>query len=234
MGAPIVNNGYYDIPINPPQRNNTVNINEYDFNKKINLTVNNNKQSYLYNQIPVAPSNSLYYETDRSQSGYYQDPMFLAYDAGVPLVKKKEQICNALNTIESFDGSYSLNTQFIPNVNRNYWDQQAGTTYMPFVEAPKQYVNVPSTQPNQYINVPNTQHNQYINVPNTQPKQYVNIPNETPIVKGKKKLKRKRKTKYDKIDSKTLWNIILILFLIILILLFKIAFDNKIIVLNNK
>ena len=98
-----MNNGYYDIPINnqysnqPYPRDNISDINDYNFNQKIALTVNDNKENYRYLQRPTVPATSLYYENNNNnnnnnnnqQGGYYQDPMFLSSDANTPLTKKK-------------------------------------------------------------------------------------------------------------------------------------------------
>ena len=127
-GAPIMNNGYYDVPINnqysnqPYPRDNISDINDYNFNQKIALTVNDNKENYRYLQRPTVPATSLYYENNNNQQGgYYQDPMFLSSDANTPLTKKKEQqICNYINTpvIESFrGGSSSSGNGGHPSVN---------------------------------------------------------------------------------------------------------------------
>lgn len=157
FGAPIMNNGYYDVPIDnqysnqPMPRNRQTAMTSYQVNKNINKTINDNEGNYLIYNEPTIPSPSLYYETDQSMSGYYQDPMYLSSDAGMPLMKKKELSYNDLNNkpfIESFDnnntpligrggyvgggtghtlgpgrniGTGYLNPQFIQNVNRNYW-----------------------------------------------------------------------------------------------------------------
>ena len=138
MGASVVNKGYYDIPINNQYsnkelpRNREQIINESNFNKIINNKMNNNKQNYI-----LEPSNM----------GVYQDPSSLSFDSKIPLLKKKEQVCNYVNNqnIELFSNSriplsvnhnnYAdrdyLNSQFIPNVNRNYW-QDNDPSYSPF------------------------------------------------------------------------------------------------------
>lgn len=77
-GCPIDNRGYYDIPIynefsNKEIRDKDIITNEYELNKLINLTVNDNKNSYIVNKNPTIPSSSLYLETDQSMSGYYNE-----------------------------------------------------------------------------------------------------------------------------------------------------------------
>jgi hypothetical protein len=75
-GSPVVNPGYFDIPIcnefsNKPEKR-TINFDtNFDLNKNIRKTINNNKEEYLINQTPTLPSASLYYETDNSLSSYY-------------------------------------------------------------------------------------------------------------------------------------------------------------------
>lgn len=93
-GSPIQNKGYYDVPIcnqysNKEIRNPPVSTNEYQLNKLINLTVNDNLDNYIVYQDPTTPSPSLYLETDQAMSGYYhKNPMSLAFDGSVPIVKK--------------------------------------------------------------------------------------------------------------------------------------------------
>ena len=95
-GAPIVNNGYYDVPIdnqysNKEVRDKPLMSDEYVINRQINTTINDNKDSYIVDQIPTKPSPSLYIESDKDASGYYDKNSFL--------VKKKEQV-----PIERFRG----------------------------------------------------------------------------------------------------------------------------------
>jgi hypothetical protein len=76
--APVVNYGYFDVPINNNCSNKDIRdtqqtLNEYNFNSKINNTINDNKQKYLINQQPTVPSPSLYIESDNPAAGYYQN-----------------------------------------------------------------------------------------------------------------------------------------------------------------
>jgi hypothetical protein len=97
QGAPIVNKGYYDVPIcnefsNKEVRDRPIETNQYQINRRINVSMNDNKGEYKVYQDPTVPSPSLYLETDQPMSGYYyKDPMSLSFDGTVPLVKKKEQ-----------------------------------------------------------------------------------------------------------------------------------------------
>ena len=77
-GCPIDNRGYYDVPIynefsNKEIRDKDIITNEYQLNKLINLTVNDNKNSYIVNKNLTIPSPSLYLETDQSMAGYYNE-----------------------------------------------------------------------------------------------------------------------------------------------------------------
>jgi hypothetical protein len=85
--GPVSNKGYYDVPINNQYsnieyRNTPVITNEYQVNKKINLTVNDNRDDYIVYEQPTRPASSLYLESDM-QTPYYSN--------NVPL-KKKERI----------------------------------------------------------------------------------------------------------------------------------------------
>lgn len=122
-GYPIENEnkGYYDVPINNEYCNKTVRdapiiANEYNLNKIINTTINDNKAVYTSFQDPTIPSPSLYTESDQSMAGYYnKDPMNLSYE--VPIVPKKDsKIYNYINSdyyppfgIESFSNQNSSN-----------------------------------------------------------------------------------------------------------------------------
>ena len=103
QGAPIMNKGYYDVPINNQfsnreYRDNPVTTNEYQLNRNINLTMNDNRDEYIVEQTPTRPSNSLYLESDKDQSHYYGDERALSLNGNQPLMRKKE--------IESFTGGY--------------------------------------------------------------------------------------------------------------------------------
>lgn len=115
------NKGYYDVPINNEYSNKTVRdapiiANEYNLNKIINTTINDNKAVYTIFQDPTIPSPSLYTESDQSMAGYYnKDPMNLSYE--VPIVPKKDsKIYNYINSdyyppfgIENFSNQNSSN-----------------------------------------------------------------------------------------------------------------------------
>ena len=155
MGAGIVNRGYYDIPINNQCSNKELprdkleNINESNFNKVMTNKMNNSKQNYMLQSF---------------NTGVYQDPSSLSFDSKIPLLKKKEQVCNYINNqnIESFSNNTRLlsvnqnnyadrdylNSQFIPNVNRNYW-QDNDLSYSPY-----QSISEPNNVFNNFL--PNT------------------------------------------------------------------------------
>jgi hypothetical protein len=128
-GAPIKNQGYYDVPIyneysNKDIRDSAKKTNNYLLNRQINLTLNNNKENYIVYQDPVVPSPSLFLETDAPMSGYYyKDPMSKAFDGTVPIPNKKDsKVYNYINSdlnppfgIESFknDRAIKNKSQFL-------------------------------------------------------------------------------------------------------------------------
>jgi len=277
-GAPIMNNGYYDIPINNQYsnhefpRNSQTSMNTYQVNRNINRTVNNNKGNYVVYNEPTIPSPSLYLETDQSMSGYYQDPMYISSDAGVPLMKKKEMMYNDMNMnnkpyIESFNNSVELvgrgeslgtgsgytlgpgrnigtgylNPQFIPNVNRNYWsNNDPGYTNYYFVPPP---IDIVQQQPQIMYREPQYNRQNYVSDDEVEieslKEDVKNIIKESKKNKKNKnnneKLDKKSKDSKDskkKVDSKTLWNIIIILSFIIFCFILKLLYDYKIIRLN--
>ena len=121
--------GYYDVPIcneysNKEIRDYPVETSDYELNKKIELTMNNNRQNYIVYQDPTVPSPSLYLETDQSMSGYYhKNPLSLALDGTVPIPKKQNsKVYNYINSdlyppfgIESFENDQreKINIQFL-------------------------------------------------------------------------------------------------------------------------
>ena len=73
--APVVNPGYYDVPIqnqysNPIRKGNEVKISNYALNTTIGNTINNNDDNYTVYSSPTKPSPSLYIEQDAPMSGY--------------------------------------------------------------------------------------------------------------------------------------------------------------------
>jgi hypothetical protein len=278
-GAPIMNNGYYDVPINNQYsnkgfaRNNQTSMNTYQVNRNINTTMNNNQGNYMIYNEPTIPSPSLYYETDQSMSGYYQDPMYISSDAGVPLMKKKEMMYNDMNNkpyIESFNNSVELvgrgeslgagsgytlgpgrnigtgylNPQFIPNVSRNYWsNNDPGYTNYYFVPPPIEIVQQPP--PVMYREQNRSIERNYVSDDDVEieslKEDVKNIIKENKKNKKNKKLDKKLKDTKDtkdtkdakkKFDSKTLWNIIIILSFIIFCFILKLLYDYKVIRLN--
>lgn len=278
-----MNNGYYDVPIHNQYsnkgfpRNNQTSMNTYQVNRNINTTMNNNQGNYVVYNEPTIPSPSLYLETDQSMSGYYQDPMNLSSDAGVPLMKKKEMMYNDMNMnnkpyIESFNNSVELvgrgeslgsgsgytlgpgrnlgtgylNPQFIPNVSRNYWNNNdPGYTNYYFVPPPIEIVQQPPP-----VMYREPQYNQQNYVPENEV-EIESLKEDVKAIITENKKNRKNKNKNEKkskdvkdakdakkskktIDSKTLWNIIIILSFIIFCFILKLLYDYKVIRLNFK
>lgn len=243
MGAPIVNNGYYDIPINnqysnkPFPRDNIMSANDYNFNQNINLEVNNGKQNYMYNQSSTIPS---------SQLNYY-DANFLSSDSRTPLLKRKEQ---TYNVNESFTNQYQyqnqnnnyseipqqqylpsnqdfLNTTFIPNVSKNYWNNNVQ----------KENINESSINIKEDIKKIILQmNNEKIDKNQLKIQKMNQKMNQKKMNKNELKIQRKvnqKKVIKKVFDNKTLRFIIYILLFIIFLLICKILYDNKIITILN-
>ena len=73
--APIINPGYYDVPIqnkySNPQRNGPYKqMTNYQFNGQVANQINNNNENYEIYQTQSYPSPSLFIEQDKSMSGY--------------------------------------------------------------------------------------------------------------------------------------------------------------------
>ena len=74
--GPVINKGYFDVPIcnefsNKEQPRIVRVADEFNLNKIIQNTINNNKNEYTIYEYPTRPSASLYYETDNASSSYY-------------------------------------------------------------------------------------------------------------------------------------------------------------------
>lgn len=73
--APVVNPGFYDVPIhnqysNPIREGNEVKLSNYSLNTTIANTINNNDDNYIVYSSPTKPSPSLYIEQDAPMSGF--------------------------------------------------------------------------------------------------------------------------------------------------------------------
>jgi hypothetical protein len=97
--------GYFDVPIcneysNKEIRDYPKETSDYQLNRDIQLTMNDNRQNYIVYQDPTVPSPSLFLETDQSMSGYYhKNPLSLAFDGTVPIPKKKDsKVYNYINS----------------------------------------------------------------------------------------------------------------------------------------
>ena len=73
--APVVNPGFYDVPIqnqysNPVREGNQIKISNYALNTAIGKTINSNDDNYIVYSPPTKASPSLYIEQDAPMSGY--------------------------------------------------------------------------------------------------------------------------------------------------------------------
>ena len=127
--GPVVNNGYYDVPIcnqfsNKEIRDKPTVLNQYNLNRDIGVTMNDNMGNYnVINDVTI-PSGSLMYESDYPQSGYYysnkQNPMNLSYDGAVPIVKRQDsKVYNYISNdlLNQFNIDTQLNIESFENNN---------------------------------------------------------------------------------------------------------------------
>jgi hypothetical protein len=128
QGAPIMNKGYYDVPINnqysnKENRNTPIITNEYQLNKNINLKMNDNNDEYIVHQQPTRPSKSLYIESDNQTTQYYNNERSLSFDGHIPLIKKKEQNYNEINKNDSLSfpiESFQVGSDDCPEKSADY------------------------------------------------------------------------------------------------------------------
>ena len=127
--ASIINKGFYDTPIcnqfsNKEIRDKPTVLNQYNLNRDIGVTMNDNMGNYIvYNDVN-SPSGSLMYESDYPQSGYYysnkQNPMNLAYDGASPIVKRADsKVYNYISNdlLNQFNIDTQLNIESFENNN---------------------------------------------------------------------------------------------------------------------
>ena len=127
--ASIINKGFYDTPIcnqfsNKEIRDKPSILNQYNLNRDIGVTMNDNMGNYtVYNDVTV-PNGSLSYESDYPQSGYYysnkRNPMNLAYDGAVPIVKREDsKVYNYISNelLNQFNIDTQLNIESFENNN---------------------------------------------------------------------------------------------------------------------
>ena len=73
--APVVNPGYYDVPIhnqysNPVRGGHERRVSNYNFNTVVGDTINDNDDNYEVSAMPTTPSPSLYVEQNAPMAGY--------------------------------------------------------------------------------------------------------------------------------------------------------------------
>ncbi len=130
MGAPVFDQGYYDIPIQDQYSNTCMNspkydgpkVEDYNFNKVVGKEVNNARGGYVVEDHPTRPSPSLYIESDATSRwdiplnqmgggmmmGGGPNPLLdLSEDRYSSLQRKKEQT-------ENFETAFSYNYNPIP------------------------------------------------------------------------------------------------------------------------
>ena len=151
--APVVNYGYYDVPINnefsnKEYRSPPIDVTQYDLNQTINLKNNNNSEQYIVAQNPVRPSPSLYTESDVT-SAYYNpsnaNPRFS--------LKKKEMDYNyenftgnsALDNYNYLNSSYSNSPQCQQPPMNSYTQYYGSNPVNPAYLNTQMMPNVPKT-----------------------------------------------------------------------------------------
>ena len=124
--SPVVNPGYYDVPIynqysNPIRGGNEKKISNYQFNTTVGNTINDNNDNYEVYETPTTPSPSLYIEQNLPMSGFQYGNNISRYNNVIPEKNKfyNKQIPGDYvppsvvegfeNYIENFDGSIQNN-----------------------------------------------------------------------------------------------------------------------------
>jgi hypothetical protein len=95
--APVVDNGYFDVPIcneysNKSQPRIVHVADEFNLNKTIQNTINNNKEEYIVYEYPTRPSRSLYYETDKASASYYNPDYVNKYYNAEPFTNQENNL----------------------------------------------------------------------------------------------------------------------------------------------
>lgn len=173
QGASVNNPGYFDVPIcnslsNKDYRDPSEDIGEYQLNKYINQTINDNNAAYTVYQRPTRPSSSLYIESDVPASPYYQQSFTKVSNYPPLIVKKKEMVPYDNEIIESFE-------------NASIYDAYNSGSCLGYSPINNTSVFVPNNmvQRSRYVNHANRDYNQFLNIgsmPNVS-SYYINNPN---------------------------------------------------------
>ena len=143
--GPVNNRYYFDVPIcnqfsNKEIRDKPTVLNQYNLNRDIGVTMNDNMANYIvYNDVN-SPSGSLMYESDYPQSGYYynnkQNPMNLAYDGAAPIVKRPDsKVYNYISNdlLNQFNIDTQLNIESFENNNNKAKIMNLITLFIAFI-----------------------------------------------------------------------------------------------------
>ena len=224
MSAPITNNGYYDIPIDNQYSNTDYARNNASYTRNVNKDlqnkINNNRENYIMLNQKTIPDRTLFYEDNTKKN------------------EDTEYFSNSSNT----NYSYINNDQkLLSNGMRDY-----GIVNYHTLEYPQQFyndINDNHHNDNNDININKKINNnllinkfnkdEKINKLDKPYKRELILSNKENKIENKKIIKKisKKKKESDNnfFNKKTLWNIIYGMFIIILLLIIKILYDNKII-----
>lgn len=227
MSAPITNNGYYDIPIDNQYSNTDYARNNASYTRNVNKDlqnkINNNRENYIMLNQKTIPDRTLFYEDNKKKN---EDTEYFSNNSNT----------NYSNT----NYSYIDNDQkLLSNGMRDYGIVNYHTINNEYSQ--KSYSDINNNMNNDINNDINKKLNNNLLINklnmnkkiNKLEKPYKkelivnNIENKKVIKKVSKK--KKKESDNDFFNKKTLWNIIYAMFIIILLLLIKIFYDNKII-----
>lgn len=173
QGASVNNPGYFDVPIcnslsNKDYRDPSQDIGEYQLNKYINQTINDNNAAYTVYQRPTHPSSSLYVESDVPASPYYQQSFTKVSNYPPLIVKKKEMVPYQNEIIENFEDASIYDA----------YNSGSCLGYSP-INNTSLFVPNNMVQRSRYVNHANRDYNQFLNIgsmPNVS-SYYINNPN---------------------------------------------------------
>ena len=158
QGASVNNPGYFDVPIcnslsNKDYRDPSQDIGEYQLNKYINQTINDNNGAYTVYQRPTHPSSSLYIESDVPASPYYQQSFTKVSNYPPLIVKKKEMVPYQNEIIENFEDASIYDA----------YNSGSCLGYSPINNA-SLFVPNNMVQRSRYVNHANKDYNQFLNI----------------------------------------------------------------------
>jgi hypothetical protein len=239
--SPVLNAGYYDVPINdeysnhPQERDSEIEYLADQAAENIALTINDNKQRYKIKQSPIQPfkderllsneNNQYLIKKKESENNYYATPTqhIEPFYAGSPY----SSTYSSGYMIDLGNQQYQQQTEpYNRNLDPHVFHQQQ-SQHPQLQQYPPQQNQYHQQPPQQYHQQPPQQYQQQQNkrISYQSPISKIRNKPQPPRIKIVKKNILPPLVKKSKNDNK-LWNVIYFLLFVIILLIVKIVYDN--------